>query len=192
MSSPDVSYAALTERDIRSADREYKRMRDNEAKWRYGARPKPDALNQQPLNLARPCKKPSANSPRPKMNPNINKGRSSKDQPECRVRVAYHVKEELQSTSSARSLCDMLPDSRLRSTGENKATTVRDTHMPYLPQPLGFSIKVRTLCDTERMVLGGYEVVDDNGQLLRGRRARMNLRHGQSTADREDDGFMVL
>ena len=65
------------------------------------------------------------------------------------------------------------------------------TDVPTTPQPLSIFVKV-TGRETEKLVEKEYEVLDDNGQALKGRKARYNLRHGNSQNPREDEGFELL
>ena len=192
------------ERDLRSADREFKRNRDFAAKWMYGARPLNDHImpagpgekhselwhGKSPI-LVRPYKKTSEWSHTPKKSQNINKGGANFHLPAARIRSAGHPKEELQDASLARSLVDLLPTGQGRRATNDAPSVVESADVPFTPQPLSIFVKI-TGRETENLVEKEYEVLDDNGQPLKGRKARYNLRHGNSKNIREDEGFELL
>lgn len=62
---------------------------------------------------------------------------------------------------------------------------------PYRPLSLDVFIKNATGRETERMVEKEYEILNENGQILKGREARQNLRRDY-VLTAEDEGFELV
>lgn len=194
-------------RDLRSADREFKRDRDLASKWMYGSRPLGDKsafaaageeyfpkLHEDTPALLRPSKKMSQCSHATKKNCNTNKRGANGQLPPSRIRATGHVREEIQEATLARSLVDLLPSTQLHRATYGPLTlhdSISRAEVPVVPLPLSVFVK-STGRETEKLVEKEYEVLDDNGQLLKGRKARYNLRHGNSQSFKEDEGFELL
>ncbi|KAI9167277.1 hypothetical protein HJFPF1_03403 [Paramyrothecium foliicola] len=200
-------YTGPLERDLRSADRDLKRDRDLTAKWEHGSRPlpngkNPDLLEQMPglqnecsASLIRPRKKWSEwrRSHTTKKNHNVNKPESNWDLPAGRMRTAANAKHEVQDASNSHSLVYLLPNPRqtfVRT--ESSQPHENQEGLPDMLLPLSLFIKTSGR-ETERLVEKEYEILDDSGQLLKGRKARYNLRHGNDhNSKQDDDGFELL
>jgi hypothetical protein len=126
-----------------------------------------------------------------KQSQNVNKRGANYNLPPGRIRAASHAKEEIQDASLARSIVDLLPKARVSHSTASLFDGFSQTDVPTTPQPLSIFVKV-TGRETEKLVEKEYEVLDDNGQALKGRKARYNLRHGNSQNPREDEGFELL
>jgi len=134
---------------------------------------------------------------------NLVKMRKNWDLPAGRVRSKLHAKLEVNDLTS-RSLGELPPTNQLLRRSSNSADGVlysfdrSDT--PGRPLTLDIFVKAPTARDTERFVEKEYEILDTNGEALKGRKARNNLR--QTTTDpgmyrdvddaTEDDGFELL
>ena len=121
--------------------------------------------------------------------------------PSTRVKGKYAAQDEISETS--RSISDLLPLSpgfhgaRKDSVSDNFLYNFdRVDSSPGNPLSLDVFVKEPS---TERQVEREYEVLDHNGEVLRGRKARRNLRSGKSPTTEpsegmgeEDDGFELV
>lgn len=109
--------------------------------------------------------------------------------------------EELNDAAISRSLIDLLPSSN-RSLRPTAATdgflySFDRTETPGKPLSLELFVKTNTK-ETEKLVEKEYEILDSNGDALKGRKARKNLRRQNQplTIDEpavvEDDGFELV
>lgn len=136
---------------------------------------------------------PSRNMVKPKM---------SWDLPSGRARAKVSAMEELDDSTMTRSLLDMLPSA---TTVHPQPTATPDmflysfdaTDTPGKPLSLDIFVKPNTK-ETEKLVEKEYEIVDSNGDELKGRKARLrNLRRpnqaGAPEPDAvEDEGFELV
>jgi hypothetical protein len=108
--------------------------------------------------------------------------------------------EELNDPAISRSLIDLLPtpNRSLKSSvtdGFLYSFDRRDT--PGKPLSLEIFVKTNTK-ETEKFVEKEYEILDNNGDALKGRKARRNLRRQSPPASAEeptvieDDGFELI
>jgi hypothetical protein len=117
----------------------------------------------------------------------------SQDLPAGRVRRAAHVKAEMDQAHSHR----LSPETPSSANTEHTATGITEqqhqlvTDSVFTPLSLGHFIKT-SVYETEQFVQREYEIVDANGQLLQGRRARQNLRHGKDENAQSIEGFEVI
>jgi hypothetical protein len=143
----------------------------------------------------------------PKNEQNVVKMRASSnwEMPPGRVRSKINAHDEIQDTT--RSISDLLPvamgRARETSTSDNVIYSFDRETTPGKPLALDMFVKT-TGRETERFVEKEYEILDVNGEALRGRKARRNLRKATSEspimgADRaadqavgEDDDFELL
>ncbi len=123
--------------------------------------------------------------------------------PSTRVKGKYAAHDEISETS--RSISDLLPLSpafhgaRKDSVSDNFLYNFdRVDSSPGNPLSLDIFVKEPTRA-TERQVEREYEVLDHNGEVLRGRKARRNLRNGGTPPTQpsegmgeEDDGFELV
>jgi len=145
-------------------------------------------------------------SPHPKGEHNITKMRGNYQMPSSRVRGKYAAREEMSEAN--RSIADLLPLSPIGSRHSSSAgVDVLDNVLYSFDRadtpgrPLALDVFVKTTGrDTERLVEKEYEVLDANGEPLRGRKARRNLRKAvtdlgraqDADAAEEDDGFELV
>lgn len=107
--------------------------------------------------------------------------------------------EELSDPAISRSLIDLLPSpSRIRkpSVTDGFLYSFDRTDTPGKPLSLDIFVKTNPK-ETEKLVEKEYEILDYNGDALKGRRARRNLRRqdlapAEEPAIIEDDGFELV
>lgn len=116
------------------------------------------------------------------------------------MRHKVSAKEEIDEAS--RSVLDYLPSSprqHMPNPMDNILYSFDRADSPGRPLTLEVFVKT-TGRETEKFVEKEYEVIDANGDMLKGRKARRNLRRGMAggakSADDEfevvDDGFELL
>ncbi len=138
---------------------------------------------------------------------NIVKMRGNYEMPSTRVKGKYSAREEMNETS--RSIAELTPlSSAHRWPGTVRKNSVSDnilysfdraTTTPGAPLSLDIFVKEAPRA-TERQVEREYEVLDQNGEVLRGRKARLNLRKTQSDLNdvhanefaEDDEGFELV
>ncbi|KAI0147908.1 hypothetical protein F4776DRAFT_287982 [Hypoxylon sp. NC0597] len=100
----------------------------------------------------------------------------------------------------SRSLHDLLPSPQTRrslSISDNVYYSFDRAESPYKPLTLDVFVKANPK-ETEKFVEKEYEILDNNGDALKGRKARQNLRrknHAPPTEEPdivEDDGFELV
>lgn len=120
--------------------------------------------------------------------------------PAGRVRTRMSAHEEI-SSDVTRSISDLVPGSslaRTKSTSDNFLYSFDRTDSPGRSLTLDVFIKPANPRDTERFVEKEYEILDANGQALRGHKARRNLRKAPLDPPRddadanEDEGFELV
>lgn len=129
--------------------------------------------------------------------------RSNWDMPVGRVRAKLYAKREINDASS-RSVSELPPISplvrRLSAADSGVLYSFDRAETPGRPLTLDIFVKGPTGRDTERFVEKEYEILDANGEPLKGRKARRNLRHAatdvggadQGDDAEEDDGFELV
>ncbi|KAK4150944.1 hypothetical protein C8A00DRAFT_36443 [Chaetomidium leptoderma] len=214
------------ERDLRSAKKEWKRTKDSAVKWSHGSRHlagiNPNKFTSDLTDSAdcqqtkcRPAKKPSdSHHPFFKTSQNMIKLRRVHNQPDTRRRSKLHAKTEMcDPTSSSLYLRDSFPELAASLSSANAAANAAAdpfvysfdrTDSPGRPLTLEVFVKSGTAGrETEKLVEREYEVLDGNGEAVRGRRARAVLRRGGSKergevqggggeGGREEDGFELV
>jgi hypothetical protein len=127
------------------------------------------------------------------------------EQPWQRTRTAISAKEELAEANDSRSIADMLRDPPSHGASRSGVTSPADsvvysfdsTQSPNRPMALDLFVKA-TGRETEKLVEREYEVVDEHGDAVKGRKARKTLRNasGQAAPEtdmvEEDDGFELI
>ncbi|CAN8103081.1 unnamed protein product [Discula destructiva] len=207
MDSFGTESPAQYERDLRSEHHEWKRTKDANAKWLFGTTV-PGAYQPGSRLWWQEGAGDVDVKPRPKGKPseihaldhkdkhNINKyarttGRI-RDLPSLRVRHRVSAQEEIDE--AARSVLDYLPGSPQQHTPNPMDNVLYSFDRVDSPgRPLTLEVFVKTTGrETEKFVEKEYEVIDANGDMLKGRKARRNLRRGTATGDKSaDDDFQV-
>lgn len=108
--------------------------------------------------------------------------------------------EELNDPAISRSLIDMLPSPtapRKPTLSDNVFYSFDHNESPGRPLSLDVFVKTNTK-ETEKFVEKEYEILDNNGDALKGRKARRNLRRQNNSSVIEepemieDDGFELV
>ncbi|KAK7748888.1 hypothetical protein SLS53_000912 [Cytospora paraplurivora] len=201
---------AQYERDLRSANQEWKRSKDASVKWSYGSTATSSWFASLPPDTesenfrAQPLGKWSDQfGTHDKNKGNINKYTRTtghiRELPSKRVRSKVSAQEEIDAASH--SVLDYLPSPvRRQSSGmDNILYSFDRTETPGRPLTLDIFVKT-TGRDTEKFVEKEYEILDANGDAVKGKKARRTLRHGVTTdtksADVEpevdEDGFELV
>ncbi|KAI1491240.1 hypothetical protein F5X96DRAFT_668851 [Biscogniauxia mediterranea] len=200
-------------RDLRSFAQDTKRVKEHKEKWSRGARPSPGCK----YNIWGDTIVTGSDSQREKIRPerfaysyrlptqNIVKPRSKTryDVPQSHSRAKIDALAELQDTSNiSRSLHDLMssPQNRRKlSTSDNILYSFDRADTPGKPLSLDIFVKPNPK-ETEKFVEKEYEILDNNGDALKGRKARRNLRRGKGNHPSameepepiEDDGFELV
>lgn len=200
-------------RDLRSASQDPKRAKERTSKWARGTRPAPgeryDIFADFNKRAAEPAG-PQQTKTRPDRvwngrampSRNIVKPKMSWDVPSGRARAKVSAMEELDDSAMTRSLLDMLPSATMvrpqpTATPDRFLYSFDATDTPGKPLSLDIFVKPNTK-ETEKLVEKEYEIVDANGDELKGRKARLrNLRRpnqgGAPEPDAiEDEGFELV
>lgn len=197
--------AAQYERDLRGANKESKRAKDSRIKWRYGATNSNDCSHLY-CNCFAKVLESSESQPAQKLVP---RGRFAQQQTHkrmpnvvkinrpgrynCerapRVKVAASAHEEMEA---GRDMADLpspgaISPSQQMSFSDHILYSFDRSETPGRPLTLDVFVKEPTTRDTERLVEKEYEIVDENGQSLKGRAARRNLRKSASNLADGDD-----
>lgn len=201
------------ERDLRGANQESKRHKDHAIKWRNGRSyfrgegcwpmkvwdglgPDPwgtegdGSLRGKVLPMVQ-----AYSAPPWRQHNNINKLNKSELVGNSQLvgRGKQFIHEELEATRDGDIPGSDLPCPGLDNDGFLYSFDRSDT--PGRPLSLDVFIKAPTARDTEKLVEKEYEVVDENGQALKGREAKRNLRKSGSHLAAEkaaDDGFELV
>jgi hypothetical protein len=200
-----------SERDLRSANKEFKRSKDATARWRYGGKPasgchlnlttnETEGGSEEQRSKVRPMGRFSEESSynkkvKSRMEHNIVKtNRANYDLPFGRVKSKMSAAEEVLA-----SINDLpSPDpTQLMSFSDHVLYSFDRAETPGKPLSLDLFIKQPTGRDTERLVEKEYEILDGNGEPLKGRKARSILRKsGSDLASKdgpvEDDDFELV
>lgn len=118
------------------------------------------------------------------------------------MRSKVSAQEEIdEATGASRSILDYLPSPhRQRSDPmDNVLYSFDRTDTPGRPLTLEVFVKT-TGRETEKFVEKEYEVIDGNGDALKGRKARQNLRRGMTAGAKaanedfeiDEDGFELV
>ncbi|KAK3292341.1 uncharacterized protein B0H64DRAFT_445280 [Chaetomium fimeti] len=184
------------ERDLRSANKEWRRGKDSNVKWAHGSRylagidrnscddtfrtgaTAPDHM----FAKCRPNKRPSEAYHRAKMSQNIVKTRSASEMPPARRRSKMHCQTEIEAASLPVDLPrGLFPAPATAPSADAEVLYSFDrADTPGRPLTLEVFVKNTAGRDTERLVEREYEVLDGNGDAVSGRRARAVLRRGAS------------
>ncbi|KAI1107935.1 hypothetical protein F4804DRAFT_4939 [Jackrogersella minutella] len=204
-------------RDFRSSTQDSKRFKEHAEKWSRGFRPlagcklvmkssipetdrADESRWERQLDKVRPLG-PSHHSQRL---PTQNVVKPRERRFEFRTgssRAKMDAQAELNDPSNvSRSLHELLPSPHTRrslSISDNIMYSFDRAESPYKPLALDVFVKTNPK-EMERFVEKEYEVLDNNGEALKGRKARQNLRRKNHTAVTEesdiieDDGFELV
>ncbi|KAI4864777.1 hypothetical protein F4820DRAFT_324788 [Hypoxylon rubiginosum] len=200
-------------RDLRSSAQDSKRFKEHAEKWSRGSRPSAGCQ----INVWDGGVISGSESQREKIRPerpfnhsrlttqNIVKPRGSgqvrHDLPGSYSRAKIDALSELQDPSNvSRSIHDLLPSSDNRrnlSISDNIMYSFDRAESPGKPLTLDVFVKTNPK-ETEKFVEKEYEILDNNGDALKGRKARQNLRrknHASTSQEAdiiEDDGFELV
>ncbi|KAK5651540.1 hypothetical protein OQA88_11905 [Cercophora sp. LCS_1] len=195
------------DRDLRSANQEWKRGKDSSSKWSRGTVPSagvqvngmgmPVTGSESQQLHVRPRTRLCDSLPK-KHHQNFVKMRKCHDLPVKQMRTKLYAKGEITDVS-ARSLSELPPTPgviRRMSTSDNFLYSFDRSDTPGKPLTLEVFVKTPTARETEKFIAKEYEILDGNGEALKGRRARRNLRAGGSSAGEdeivEDEGFELV
>ncbi|KAI1135011.1 hypothetical protein F5Y05DRAFT_416635 [Hypoxylon sp. FL0543] len=198
-------------RDLRSSAQESKRFKEHAEKWSRGSRPlagdrtygllgETMSGSEDPHDKVRPWgpfhhshRWPTQNVVKPR------EGRFQFRTSSSQAKV--DAQAELKDPSNiSRSLHDLLPSPQTRrslSMSDNVFYSFDRAESPYRPLTLDVFVKANPK-ETEKFVEKEYEILDNNGDALKGRKARRNLRrknHAPATEEPdivEDDGFELV
>ncbi|KAL7629161.1 hypothetical protein AAE478_000680 [Parahypoxylon ruwenzoriense] len=199
-------------RDLRSSAQDSKRFKEHTEKWSRGSRPSPGCRTywvEPDVAIVT-----GSESQREKVRPerhfhhfprfpthNIVKSRASRHVLGNYSRAKLDAMEELHDPSNiSRSLHDLMPSSQSRrslSISDNILYSFDRAESPGKPLTLDVFVKANPK-ETEKFVEKEYEILDNNGDALKGRKARQNLRRKNHApaADEpeiiEDDGFELV
>jgi hypothetical protein len=191
------------ERDLRSANHAWKRGKDASVKWSMGKRPLYGAPRELQIDHMHGLQLPESEKARPmyKMSDrrgdqmakairehNVNKpSRLNHNMPNGRVRGKGRGQEEIGDIS--RSVAELAPSfTTSASDVDNMYALDAGNDTPARPLALDMFVKTGARDGTERLVEKEYEVVDTNGDTLKGRKARRrNLRKSGSDAGSQED-----
>jgi len=185
------------ERDLRSADHGAKRSKDKKAKWIHGevGRVYSLELAPDPLELhvvdwypdekARPeTRKTPVRRRRMKSDLKANQNREKKYGSIATHRnvARFDPRHEIRTAEELRSV-DMLPFSANLGTGpaEDFLYSFDSPNSPLPTLPLGVFVKP-DVRGTEKLVEKEYEILDANGNAVRGKKARRALRQAASAS----------
>ncbi|KAI1400163.1 hypothetical protein F4819DRAFT_381998 [Hypoxylon fuscum] len=200
-------------RDLRSSAQDSKRFKEHVEKWSRGTRPSAGCnyifyegqvatgseSQREKVRPERPFNQPRLTTQ------NIVKPRGSgqvrHDLPGSYSRAKMEALAELQDSSNvSRSLHDLMSSPQTRrslSVSDNILYSFDRTESPGKPLSLDVFVKSNPK-ETEKFVEKEYEILDYNGDSLKGRKARQNLRrknHVPAVEEPdvvEDDGFELV
>ncbi|KAK4043349.1 hypothetical protein C8A01DRAFT_43664 [Parachaetomium inaequale] len=203
------------ERDLRSANKEWRRGKDSAVKWSHGRRhltgisfcddgriengaTAPEHMWAKSRPEKRPDRRPTKWHHFTKTTYNIAKPRSISDMPSSRRRAVSHAQTEIDDAATSSPLDLSLTSPTVPSLTRTPSASTGDAGVLYSfdradtpGRPLTLEVFVKNTSgkETERLVEKEYEVLDGNGEAVRGRRARAVLRKGGSVeAEKESEG----
>jgi hypothetical protein len=132
-------------------------------------------------------------------NQNIVKAKMAYDVPPSHARGKVHAIEEMRDSPLSRSLIEMLPNAsgaKPQGIPDTITYSFDRAEGPGKPVTLDVFVKANPR-ETEKFVEKEYEILDLNGDALKGRKARKNLRlpHQEAMPEPdvvEDDGFELV
>jgi len=193
--------AHFDERDLRSAKHSWNRDKTSSEKWARGHRPSPgvfvDMVTGVPLTGSegqhakmRPRKIPERDGHNTKRTPNFIKGRNV---------TLGRAKTKLAAAQECDDAPSDLPSSLFHIRHLSESVTIDkvlysfdNKDSPQRTMTLDVFVKTPTARETERLVAKEYEILDANGEAVKGQRARRILRHEDEAFDDADMGFELV
>ncbi|KAI0889774.1 uncharacterized protein GGS22DRAFT_3968 [Annulohypoxylon maeteangense] len=187
-------------RDLRGSAQDSKRFKDHVSKWRIGPWIDSDIVVDNPVTgqFHYVGYEGSGGKIRPTMptshtrrwhEQNVVKPRESRFESRTSAWCAkIDARAELNDPNNiSRSLQDLLGPSPRRnlSISDNILYSFDRSESPYKPLTLDVFVKANPK-ETEKFVEKEYEILDNNGDALKGRKARQNLRRKNRAASAED------
>ncbi|KAK4644420.1 hypothetical protein QC761_304630 [Podospora bellae-mahoneyi] len=192
------------ERDLRHSAKERKRVKDHNTKWQHGSRFLSGVVTEGFWDQVKPVKysndahiakmKPDKRyvdryhfARKPTVGQNIVKGRSNWHTPDS------VIKNNLAKNINAADLNDANASTIPTLAPQDDVLYSFDRHdSPDRPVTLEVFVKARnTQKETEKLVEKEYEVVDGNGEAVKGRKAKKVLRSGTSERREENEPVVV-
>ncbi|KAI8631931.1 hypothetical protein F5Y19DRAFT_380470 [Xylariaceae sp. FL1651] len=201
-------------RDLRSIARDTKRIKDHNHKWARGSRPSPGVTrswlepglfttgSEEQQKKTRPERFPhdrrirSQNINKPNINATVRH-----DIPQSHSRAKAAAVVELQDPSNvSRSLHELFPSHHPQlqlSVSDDFLYSFDKTESPGKPLSLDVFVKTNTK-ETEKFVQKEYEILDYNGDAIKGRKALKSLHRSRMAPAAEeaelleDDGFELV
>ncbi|KAI0456426.1 hypothetical protein F5B21DRAFT_502323 [Xylaria acuta] len=201
-------------RDLRSGAHETKRVKDHNHKWARGKRPsagvKTEWLEFGPFvtgspeqqDKVRPYSLPNGKHIR---SPNVTKAHVSGHR-YCMIPEGYwapkskalvELQDPVNMSSSLRELLPSPHTQRKQSVSDDFLYSFDKAESPGKPLPLEVFVKTNTKA-TERFVEKEYEILDYNGDAVKGRKALKDVHRGKAVPPAEetelieDDGFELV
>ncbi|KAF2967047.1 hypothetical protein GQX73_g6509 [Xylaria multiplex] len=199
-------------RDLRSIAHDMKRVKDHNHKWERGNRPSPGVMTHMLNGEFLTGSESQQEKIRPERlrsgkhmpSPNVNKasvGSWAYPLPQRFWHAKAHARAELQDPSNmSRSLHDLLPSppsQRRESVSDDFLYSFDRAESPGKPLSLDVFVKTNTRA-TEKFVEKEYEILDYNGDAVKGRRALKDLHRGKTAPPAEeaelveDEGFELV
>jgi len=181
------------ERDLRSASHGAKRAKDHSTKWALGVREGPGVklvVSSNPLERQQFLKSSNNAKVRPDRQPtkheretvNLNRERSHVGLSRGRADATFGARDEIRNAPQSKSIIDLLSASSNRGdAAEDFLYSFDNTDSPAPALTLDAFVKPRPR-ETEKLVAKEYEILDANGDAVRGKRARRTLRQAASAS----------
>jgi hypothetical protein len=194
------------DRDLRSASHDAKRNNDSNHKWVMGRVHHPGvrvALDGELLggsndahrSKAKPAKRTWSPLPKVDHHSNINKLNRRHDQTAHTVSYC-NAHDEIRDAKGSRSIIDLLPGAGPAAARDDFLYSYDQTDSPAHVLSLEVFVKP-DVKGTERFVEKEYEILDANGEAVKGRKARQTLRKSASAEKKmvevvDEDGFELI
>ncbi|RWA08421.1 hypothetical protein EKO27_g6695 [Xylaria grammica] len=199
-------------RDLRSIAHDTKRVKDHNHKWERGNRPSPGVNtiwwngefltgSESQQEKIRPERlRTGKHIPSPNVNKTSVGRHVGHEFPQRFWRPKAHTRAELQDPSNmSRSLHELLPSptQRRQSVSDDYLYSFDKAESPGRPLSLDVFVKANTKA-TEKFVEKEYEILDYNGDAVKGRRALKDLHRGKMAPPAEeaelveDEGFELV
>ncbi|KAI1441077.1 hypothetical protein F5Y02DRAFT_422368 [Annulohypoxylon stygium] len=201
-------------RDLRGSAQDSKRFKEHAEKWSRGYRHLPGSKPVVDNELTGEYHYAGSASQRERFRPwmptshsrrwheqNVVKPREGRFESRTSAwRAKIDAQAELNDPNNiSRSLHELIPSSSRRnsSISDNIMYSFDRSESPYKPLTLDVFVKTNPK-ETEKFVEKEYEILDNNGDALKGRKARQNLRRKNRAASAEepdvieDDGFELV
>ncbi|TGJ83884.1 hypothetical protein E0Z10_g4868 [Xylaria hypoxylon] len=191
-------------RDLRSVAHDTKRVKDHSHKWERGNRPSPGVNTLWGCSELLTGSESQQEKVRPERlrtgkhipSPNINKnngGHVGQKFPQRFWHTKAHTRAELQDPSNmSRSLHELLPSplsQRRQSVSDDFLYNFDKAESPGKPLSLDVFVKTNTR-ETEKFVEKEYEILDYNGDAVKGRKALKDLHRGKTVPAAEEAKFV--